>query len=174
MEISCVRLIRDGNNTRHWFLIAMKLIWTIILTVVSTTTTCSNRWVSLIILLGRFAISPLSQPPARYTIQPRVTKSPFLCNYCQYSFCNYLQYNLCPSCSYYFWPPPHPGVAWVAILIPCISPISAFNAFVTSWCCLTRRTPRKSGASMNTCNEKCVNDKSLHMICKTPLTKKSP
>ena len=74
MEISCVRLIRDGNNTRHWFLIAMKLIWTIILTVVSTTTTCSNRWVSLIILLGRFAISPLSQPPARYTIKPRVTK----------------------------------------------------------------------------------------------------
>ena len=149
VEISCIRLIRDCHNAGHWFLISpVKSTYRFAVFMYLEYFTCNRRWVSLMILLGRFAISPLYLGAANPINHPPIPQTCSLCNCSAYE-----DNSLWRLSSMYFhhcWLPPQPGVAWVAILIPCISPISAFNAFVTIWCCFTSLTPRKSGASINT------------------------
>ena len=78
MEISCIRLIRDCHNARYWFLIfyvsgLLVLLWI-------KHFTCNSRWVSLMILLGRFAISPLYLAADNPINHPPTPKTCSLCN----------------------------------------------------------------------------------------------
>ena len=81
VEISCIRLIRDCHNAGHWFLISpFKSTYSFAVFMYLEYFTCNRRWVSLMILLGRFAISPLYLGAANPINHPPTPQTCSLCN----------------------------------------------------------------------------------------------